>query len=82
MQRALFPNPFDVAKLPASIKFNDAEKALFDAVTKVRSDHFKRAPFAANPELCRMARDHAERVAKSDAKEANIAGQYPGRSWL
>ncbi|MBI2807988.1 MAG: VCBS repeat-containing protein [Planctomycetes bacterium] len=26
-----------------------------------------------------MARDHAERLAKSDAKEANIAGKFPGK---
>jgi hypothetical protein len=79
VQRSLFPNPFEVAKLSASVKFSNEEKALHDAVNKVRTDHFKRAPFATNSELCRMARDHAERLAKSDAKEANIAGKYPGK---
>jgi hypothetical protein len=79
VQRSLFLPPKDLAKLPASIKLNSDEAALFDAVYRVRSSHFKCAPFAAHAELCRMARDHAERLAKGGAKEANIAGTYKGK---
>jgi len=79
VQRTLFPSPFDVAKLPTSLKLSDEEQRLFDAVGSVRKVHFSRSPFAAHPELCRMARDHAERIAKSNAKEENINGKYPGK---
>ena len=79
MQKAIFPNPFEVAKLSASVKLNAEERALYDAINKVRTDHYKRSPFAANPELSKMARDHAERLAKSDAKEVNVAGEYKGK---
>jgi len=79
VQNVLFPNPFDVAKVPGQLTLSDNEKALFDGVNKVRTDHFKRSPFAAHPELCKMAHDHADRLAKSGAKEANIAGNYPGK---
>jgi hypothetical protein len=79
VQRIVFPNPFEVAKLPESVKFTKEEKDLYDAISKVRTDHFKRSPFAANPELCRMARDHAERMARTGAKEQNIAGDYKGK---
>jgi FG-GAP-like repeat len=79
VQRALFPDPFAVAKLPPRVTLNAEEKALYEAITRVRTDHFKRSPFAADPELCRMAHDHAERLAKSDAKEVNVAGDYKGK---
>jgi hypothetical protein len=79
VQRILFPDPFAVAKLPTSLGLSPEERALYDSISKVRTDHFKRAPFAAHPELCRMARDHAERLAKSGAKEANIGGDYKGK---
>jgi hypothetical protein len=79
IQRPLFLPPRDIAKLPASIKLSSDEATLFDALYRVRSNHVKCAPFAAHPELCRMARDHAERLAKSDAKEANIGGNYKGK---
>jgi FG-GAP-like repeat len=81
VQRSLFPTPADIARLPASPRFpfSDKEKGLFDAVSKIRVDHIKRAPFALDAELVRMARDHAERLAKSGDKEANIAGNYKGK---
>jgi hypothetical protein len=81
VKRTLFPAPFEVAKLPASplFPFTEKEKALYDVVTKIRTDHFMRSPFALHPELVQMARDHAERLAKSGDKEANIAGKYPGK---
>lgn len=79
VKRVLFPNPFEIAKQSESVKFSGEEKALYDAIGRVRTDHFKRSPFAAHPELCRMARDHAERIARSGAKEENIGGKYPGK---
>jgi hypothetical protein len=79
VQRSLFPNPFEVAKLAANVQFNDEEGALYAAINKLRIDQFKRAPFAAHPELCRMARDHASRLARSGDKEANIGGAYKGK---
>src|SRR5262249_32371143 len=60
VQRSLFLNPFEVAKASAGFKLGDEERALYDAVNKVRTDHFKRAPFAVHPELCRVAQDLAE----------------------
>ena len=81
VQTSLFRSPFEIAKLPDSPRFpySEDEKALYDAVSKVRNDHFQRAPFALNGELVQMARDHAERLAAGDAKEANIGGKYPGK---
>jgi hypothetical protein len=79
VQRILFPDPYAVSKLPASVKFTGDEKDMYDAVNRVRNDHFKRSPFAANPVLCQMAHDHAVRIAKSGAKEENVQGQYPGK---
>lgn len=79
VQRTLFPSPFDVAKLPSTLQLAEEERRLFDAVNEVRKVHFSRSPFAAHPELCAMARDHAERIAKSNAKEENIGGKYPGK---
>jgi hypothetical protein len=79
IRHVLFPNPFEVAKLPAKLALNAEEKALFDGVYQVRNNHFKRSPFAAHPELCAMARDHAERLLKSGGQEANIGGKYPGK---
>jgi hypothetical protein len=79
VQRTLFTSPFDVAKLPSSLQLADEERRLFDAVNEVRKVQYSRSPFAAHPELCRMARDHAERIAKSNAKEENVSGKYPGK---
>src|SRR5207253_979744 len=81
VKRILFPDPFEVARFPDSPRFpyTPEEKKLYDAVTKVRTDHFKRSPFAASGALWKMAHDHAERLAKSGDKEANIAGEYKGK---
>jgi hypothetical protein len=74
VQRPLFPNPFEVAKMPESLQLSPQQKVLFDAVSKVRTDHLKRAPFALNPELCRVAQERAENLPKSGPK-----GKYPGK---
>ena len=79
VQRVMFPSPFEVARLPATVKFGKEESDLYDAINRVRYDHFHRSPFAAHPELCRMARDHAEKAARAGDKEQNIAGNYPGK---
>jgi hypothetical protein len=78
VQRALFPSPFEVAKLPSNLDLTGQEKRLLDAVNSLRN-RFSKAPFAAHPELCRMARDHADRISKSNAKEENVSGKYPGK---
>ncbi len=80
VQRTLFLDPFAVAKLPPSPLFpmTPEQRGLLDSINRVRTDHFKRSPFAAHSELCRMAQDHAERLAKSGDKEANIGGNYKG----
>ncbi len=73
----LYPLPKDVAKEPQGYELNADEKALFAALNKLREAEHKKAPLAAHAELCRMAREHAERLAQSGAKEANISGNYP-----
>jgi hypothetical protein len=79
VKRVFFPPPSEVAKLPSSVKLNAEERNLYDAISKVRTDHFKRSPFAVNPELCRMAREHAQRLENTQDKKANIAGAYEGK---
>lgn len=81
VQHKLFIDPFEVARFPASPQFpyTAEQKKMYDAVTSVRVDHFKRSPFAASGTLFKMAQDHAERLAKSGDKEANIAGEYNGK---
>jgi hypothetical protein len=69
VQRSFFLPPSEVAKLPAGIKLTAEEKDLYDAINSVRTEHFKRSPFAASPELCRAARDRAENLPKSGPKE-------------
>ncbi|MBI1830074.1 MAG: VCBS repeat-containing protein [Planctomycetes bacterium] len=78
VQRKLFLDPFEVAKISTTVKLSGDEKTLYDAITKVRTDHFKRSPFAVNPALCKLARDHAERAADDDP-EAKIKHAYTGQ---
>jgi hypothetical protein len=66
------PPPEMVRSVP---KCSDEEEALYLAVNKARIEQ-KKAPLVGSGELFRMARDHAERLAQSGAKEVNVAGKY------
>jgi hypothetical protein len=76
VRQPLFLPPSDLVKDPPGHKFTKEEQALYSAFNKARKDEQKKAPLVASAELCRMARDHAERLAQSSAKEVNIAGNY------
>jgi hypothetical protein len=78
VQRALFPTPFEVAKLPGDLKLNTEEKALFDTINKLRTDEFKRAPFAADPELCGLARKFAIHRARGLKNKITLGAGYSG----
>ncbi len=78
--RDLFPNAFTQGKSVGSVPLSKEEQAIYAAVNGLRYNHQgKRAPLAANAELSRMAREHAEKMAKTGAKEANIGGNYKGK---
>jgi hypothetical protein len=81
IQRELFPAPATLAKEPAGYTLSSDEKALFSAINKLRHGRFRKAMFAGNAELFKMARDHAERKLKSPDAEVNIAGTpgYKGK---
>jgi hypothetical protein len=77
--RELFPSPATLAQNPAGVQLGKEEQAVYKALNVRRDQKDRRAALAAHPELCQMARDHAERLAKSGGKEANIGGSYKGR---
>jgi hypothetical protein len=80
VQRALFPNPFDVAKLPENANLSAEEKKLIETINKLRNDKFRCAPFKVDLELCKLARRFGE-LPRSDApfdKDA-LARNYSGK---
>jgi hypothetical protein len=79
LQRPLFMPPSEVAKLPKDHGLNAEEKALFDAVNKLRNDQYKRAPFALDPELSRLARTNSEIMVGGLKKNFDIPKHYSGK---
>jgi hypothetical protein len=81
LQRELLPSPATLAKQAVDLKLlGKEEQALYAAINKLRDDHYRKAALAAEPELCRMARDHAERSLKAkDGGDVNIGGKYKGK---
>jgi FG-GAP-like repeat len=77
VQRTLFPAPGELAKLPTDYKFTNEEKALIEAINKLRTSHYLRAPFVVHPELCQAARIEAEKSSTGDRK--SIDHKYPGK---
>jgi hypothetical protein len=81
LQRELLPMPATLAKEAIDRKIlGTEEQALYTAINKLRDDHYRKATLVANAELCRMARDHAERSLKAkDGTDVNIGGSYKGK---
>lgn len=81
LQRELIPMPATLAKEAADRKFlGKEEQRLYAAINKLRDSHYRKAALVANPELSRMARDHAERSLKAaKGQDVNIGGKYPGK---
>lgn len=78
VRRDLIPTPSSLARA-AGEKLGKSERAVYVEMIKLRDGYYRKAALAANAELTRMAHDHAERLARSGAKEVNIAGKYPGK---
>jgi hypothetical protein len=80
-QRELIPMPATLAKEALDRKFlGKEETALYGAINKLRDNFFRKAALVANPELSRMARDHAERsLTAAKGQDVNIAGKYKGK---
>ena len=80
VQRDIIPTPATIAKESASrVQLGKDERSVFDAINKLREKKYRRAALAVHPELCRMARDQAQRVAKEGTgKQVNIGGNYKG----
>ncbi len=79
LRREILPTPQTLAKEPAGIQFGKEERAVYNAVNALREREYRRAPLVANPELCRMARDYAERLLKGGGGDVNISGSYKGK---
>jgi hypothetical protein len=69
VRQPLFLPPADVVKDPPGHKFFQEEQALYTAINKLRQGEQKKAPLVANPELCRLARAHAQRLAPRGTRE-------------
>jgi hypothetical protein len=80
LQRELLPMPATLAKDALDRKFlGKEETALYVAINKLRDGFFRKAHLVANDELCRIARDHAERSLKATkGEDVNIGGKYKG----
>jgi hypothetical protein len=76
VRQPLFVPPVDLVKQPLKHQFSEDEAKVYAAFNKARQEGQKKAPLVASAELCRMARDHVERLVKSSASEVNIAGTY------
>jgi hypothetical protein len=81
IQRELLPMPATLAKEAVDRKFlGNEELSLYMAINKLRDGFFRKAALIADPELSRMARDHAERSLKAkDGTDVNIGGKYKGK---
>ncbi len=79
VQRAFFPLPSDAAKLGKDHGLNAEEKGVYDAINKMRTDQFKRAPFALDPELCSLARAVAREAGNPQKKAIDIHKSYSGK---
>jgi len=81
IQRELLPMPATLAKEAVDRKFLGTEElSLYMAINKLRDGFFRKAALVADPELSRMARDHAERSLKAKAgTDVNIGGKYKGK---
>jgi hypothetical protein len=73
--------PATLAKEAVDRKFlGNEELSLYMAINKLRDSFFRKAALVADPELSRMARDHAERSLKAKAgTDVNIGGKYKGK---
>lgn len=79
-RQALFPPPSEVAKLPKDLALNEQQKALLDAINKIRVDEEKRAPLAVDPELVGNAQGLAGFTASGlKGKIAPLGYRYPGK---
>lgn len=78
LQQPLFLPPGDVAKFKKGFELKGAEKALFDAINKVRNDQHKRAPFAVDPDLCRLAGGLVNLSVTGQKKGLDLRKAYSG----
>jgi hypothetical protein len=73
--------PATLAKEAADRKFlGSQESSLYGSINKLRDGFYRKAALVADPELSRMARDHAKRsLAAKENEDVNIAGNYKGK---
>jgi hypothetical protein len=79
LQRDIIPTPATIAKDSAArVPLGKEERAVFDAINKLRDQKYRRAALALHPELTRTAHEQAQRLAQGDDTPVSVGRTYKG----